>query len=105
MRYIFEIHLYKFQFTFNTYFEFYLRNTNGEMTMLLKSEKDGLSVSSAHLLYVFEQNDSSKKEFTAKLKYNTLKSEYNLYNVDEKEQKNIQRNLLATVFYDKKFGQ
>ncbi len=37
MRYIFEIHFYKFQFTFHTYFEFYLRNSQGEMVHLLKS--------------------------------------------------------------------
>jgi hypothetical protein len=38
-------------------------------------------VSSSHMLYACSAKD---KQFTAKLKYNTVKSEYNLYDVDEK---------------------
>jgi len=69
------------------------------MIRLLKSEKDSFTVSLSHLLYATNPNNSNEKEFAAKLKYNTVKSEYNLYDVDEKDQPEIQRKLLATGFY------
>ncbi len=50
-------------------------------------------MSSSHLLYAVDPHDVNRKEFAAKLKYNTLKTEYNMYDVDEKGQKekNVQR--------------
>lgn len=81
-----------------------MRNSEGDMIHLARSEKDSLTVSSAHLLYATNPQKSGNKEFLAKLKYNTVKSEYNLYDVDEKEQPNQVRRLLATGFYDKPLG-
>ena len=36
MRYIFEIHSYNFQFTFHSYYEFYIRNSEGEMINIMR---------------------------------------------------------------------
>ena len=74
MRYIFEIHVYKYTFTFNTCYEFYMRNSFGDMIHLARSEKDSLTVSSSHLLYATNPHKSGDKQFVAKLKYNTGKS-------------------------------
>lgn len=72
------------------------------MLHLLKSEKDSLTVSSSHMLYACSAKD---KQFTAKLKYNTVKSEYNLYDVDEKENPHLTRKFLASLFYEKALGE
>jgi hypothetical protein len=61
-------------------------------------------VSSSHLLYATNPHKSGDKKFIAKLKYNTVKSEYNLYDIDEKEQPNQPRRLLATGLYEKPLG-
>lgn len=70
----------------------------------MRAQKDSLTVSSSYQMLAVNPNDLKNKQFTAKLKYNTLKSEYNLYDIDEKVHSNSPRNILATVFYDKAFG-
>ena len=86
MQYQFEIHYYKFTFNFHAYYEFFIRNREGDkIKMIMRAQKNTFSLNTNFysIYYVNPNNPSSDvKNLVGKLKHNTLKTEYNLYDID-----------------------